>query len=108
LHPLIESLKSIKGSWAFMKPVQELWPELEEDYGQHVKQPMDLGTLLKNLKAGDVYLDVESALKDFRSVFHNAALFNGEGSDVVNIGKNMEVGISIYMYVCVFCLVVIL
>jgi hypothetical protein len=102
LHPLIESLKSIKGSWAFMKPVQELWPELEEDYGQHVKQPMDLGTLLKNLKAGDVYLDVESALKDFRSVFHNAALFNGEGSDVVNIGKNMEVGISIYVYVCLF------
>jgi hypothetical protein len=87
--PVIETLRSVKGSWAFMRPVQELWPDVT-DYAEHVRKPMDLGTILHRLQS-NWYKSANDCVMDVRLTFRNAILYNGEQSDVGAIVSALEV-----------------
>jgi hypothetical protein len=91
--PVVERLRGVRGSWAFMKPVQELWPDVS-DYEEHVHHPMDLGTVLQNLTSMQ-YSSMRAVIKDVRLTFSNALLYNGKQSDVGVIVGALEVGAAV-------------
>lgn len=47
LENIVEKLKKVPESWAFMKPVDK---RAVKDYYDVVKEPMDLGTISDNVK----------------------------------------------------------
>jgi len=87
--PVVEHLRGVRGSWAFMKPVQELWPDVT-DYAVHVRHPMDLGTILQRLESMR-YTSAGAVIRDVRLTFSNALVYNGRQSDVGVIVSALEV-----------------
>ncbi len=49
------------------------------DYYDIIKNPMDLGTVRKNLKINK-YKTVEEVVKDIESIWDNCKTYNAEGS----------------------------
>lgn len=67
----------------FSDPVTE---EQAEGYSEIVKNPMDFGTMLQKVKAGEYGIgsSATAALyEDFLLVFQNCKLYNAEGGDVL-------------------------
>jgi E1A/CREB-binding protein len=56
------------------------------DYFDVIKEPMDLGTILKKLNNG-VYVTADEFAKEVRLTFHNAVLYNSEESEVHGLAK---------------------
>lgn len=51
------------------------------DYFDIIKEPMDLTTVEKNLKDGQ-YQNMLQFANDVRKIWHNAMLYNPQGSDI--------------------------
>mmetsp|Transcript_1897 Transcript_1897/g.3791 ORF Transcript_1897/g.3791 Transcript_1897/m.3791 type:complete len:218 (-) Transcript_1897:44-697(-) len=79
LSKIIAQIVAREDSDAFREPVP--WEELGLiDYPQIVKQPMDLGTVMNNLKAGK-YATIHAAIDDVRLIWANCQAYNSDGSD---------------------------
>ena len=59
------------------------------NYNEIVKHPMDLGTIRKNLNNGE-YKQLDEWADDVNLVWHNAILFNNEGTLIHLMAKEME------------------
>ncbi|MES1921007.1 hypothetical protein MHBO_002612 [Bonamia ostreae] len=85
---LCNLLQSKPEAEAFLSPVD--WKALNlPDYPQIIKQPMDLGTIEKNLKQ-NVYKDSHEFSKDMRLIWKNAKTYNQEGSGIYVVAHQLE------------------
>ena len=85
LTTIIEDrMKIVDGSHIFHKPVNKKL----ENYLDRVKKPMDLETLLKNVKSHK-YKTVTDFLKDVELIANNSAKYNGETANVTDIARKM-------------------
>jgi len=76
----------------FLRPVVELFPDAPwlADYRQEIAQPMDLGTLGRNLESGIYGSDVSRALHDLELIWSNCEQFNGEQEQLTKTAKFMR------------------
>ncbi len=58
-------------------------------YRDIIKNPMDLSTMRKKMDAG-FYKDGDEFEADMRLIFRNCYTFNAPGSEVYNLGKELE------------------
>jgi hypothetical protein len=77
---IVNQLTKKSAAKLFRQPVDPVKENLPA-YFQYIKNPMDLGTVRKNLDTG-VYPSIEAFVGDVRLVFANAYLFNGRESIV--------------------------
>jgi len=87
LLPLVQDLINDECGWVFSSPVDPVELGLP-DYFDIIKNPMDLGTVEKNLQSG-LYDSVATVERDVKLVFENSILYNGEGSDVGIMAKQL-------------------
>jgi hypothetical protein len=59
------------------------------DYHEKIKRPMDLGTVLQNLQE-EKYSSVEKWRDDMNLVWKNAMAYNGQGSPLFAIAKDLS------------------
>ena len=90
---ILRKLMSNKNSWAFNEPVDaEYWGVL--DYYEIIKTPMDFGTIVTKLDAGE-YKTEGSAhgplryVTDVRQVFYNAWTYNQPGHQVYEYAQEI-------------------
>lgn len=74
--------------WPFVKPVDEV-RDGALGYFSVVKKPMDLATMGGKLHAGS-YGTAEEFRQDFELMLSNCFLFNPPGTEVSNVGKDLE------------------
>eukprot|EP00180_Rhodochaete_pulchella_P001025 Plantae.Rhodophyta-Rhodochaete_pulchella.ctg1844.p1 GENE.Plantae.Rhodophyta-Rhodochaete_pulchella.ctg1844~~Plantae.Rhodophyta-Rhodochaete_pulchella.ctg1844.p1 ORF type:complete len:1070 (+),score=142.46 Plantae.Rhodophyta-Rhodochaete_pulchella.ctg1844:98-3211(+) len=71
---IVKEVRALDEAFEFLQPVDEReYPE----YREHVKRPMDLETVHKQLDAGK-YERAEDVLADVRQIWSNCHLFNGD------------------------------
>lgn len=71
---LIKTIEAIPDSEPFHTPVD--WEDLElKDYPDVIKNPMDLGTLKKNIEFGK-YTTFEQCFKDLALIWDNCKAYN--------------------------------
>jgi len=71
---LIKTIEAIPDSEPFHVPVD--WEDLElKDYPDVIKNPMDTGTLKKNIDAGQ-YTTFEQCFKDLAVIWDNCKAYN--------------------------------
>ncbi|XP_064636542.1 transcription initiation factor TFIID subunit 1-like isoform X2 [Lineus longissimus] len=85
LENIVANLKAVDGSWPFHNPVNK---KMVKDYYDIIKRPMDLGTLLKNVKAHK-YHDREQFLGDVELIYTNSIKYNGQESPFTASAKAM-------------------
>eukprot|EP00045_Choanoeca_perplexa_P006704 m.57767 g.57767 ORF g.57767 m.57767 type:complete len:724 (+) comp13746_c0_seq1:77-2248(+) len=73
-------------AWPFLEPVDVVKLNLT-DYYDVIKEPMDLGSVKKNLEAG-MYDTADAFARDVRLVFSNCYNYNPPGSDVVKMANS--------------------
>mmetsp|Transcript_10188 Transcript_10188/g.33388 ORF Transcript_10188/g.33388 Transcript_10188/m.33388 type:complete len:1160 (-) Transcript_10188:777-4256(-) len=86
--PVLKKLTEQENAWIFMQPVDPVELNLP-DYFDIVKSPMDLGTIKKRLENSN-YKAMSEFLADMRLTFGNAIAYNGDGSDVCRVAKDMR------------------
>lgn len=74
--------------WPFTKPVDPILLGIPT-YTTIVKRPMDLSTIKVYLDRGEYSTTFEFE-SDFRLMLENCFLFNAAGTDIHNLGKEME------------------
>lgn len=74
--------------WPFLKPVDEA-RDGAVGYFDVIKKPMDLGTIANKLHTG-AYADAEGFRHDFELMLDNCFLFNPPGTEVSNVGKELQ------------------
>lgn len=80
LHAIVQSMAVRTDSFAFREPVD--WKGMQlYDYPEIIKQPMDLGTLRKNIESNK-YSSLSEAVRDMKLIWDNCKLYNGAGSEV--------------------------
>lgn len=92
---LVEDMLEDDSSLSFARPVRELWDISQlSGYFEKIKEPMDLGTVQKNLESKTQFLNDDTALFDpnafrekIRLVFWNAMDFNGKGTDLYRLAN---------------------
>ncbi|KAA0171870.1 hypothetical protein FNF28_00505 [Cafeteria roenbergensis] len=85
---LLEFFMKHKDAAPFLEPVR--WEEWGlHDYPKVIKQPMDLGLVMKNLEAGkyDSPLEFE---KDVALIWDNCMTYNADGSEYFEIAKRLK------------------
>ncbi|ODV81567.1 Bromodomain-containing protein [Suhomyces tanzawaensis NRRL Y-17324] len=82
------SKKHINYNFPFLAPVDTVALNIP-NYGEIVKEPMDLGTIHTKL-ANNQYENGDEFARDVRLVFHNCYAFNPEGTDVNMMGHRLE------------------
>ena len=88
LRKVLGTLLKRPDSWLFSKPVAPV--ELGvPDYFDIIKEPMDLGTVLKKLDEGR-YEHVAQFLHDISLIWSNALKYNTEDSEVAKIARAMR------------------
>jgi len=86
---IVKSIRKLPNADAFNEPVD--WEGLKlDDYLDVIKEPMDLGTILRNLESG-YYTNVEGVFQHLDLVWRNAMMYNTEGSPVHEAAKKLEV-----------------
>lgn len=85
---VLKVLSAHEHGWVFNSPVDPVELGLP-DYFEVVKRPMDLGTIKKRLE-NSCYHSLESFQVDTNLTFHNAMLYNPEGSVVYNMANKMK------------------
>lgn len=85
---LLIQLRNDKVSWPFNQPVDPVALNIP-DYFEIIKQPMDFGTIMTQLKAGE-YNTSEEFAEDVRLVFTNAFTYNPPGSDIVLMAQALK------------------
>ncbi|CAM9200709.1 unnamed protein product [Chrysoparadoxa australica] len=86
--PLLKKLMEHQFGWVFNNPVDPAALGLL-DYFQVIKNPMDLGTVKKNLEASR-YRTMEAFAKDVCMVFTNAMTYNPPGSEVYPVAQALK------------------
>jgi hypothetical protein len=85
---LVDRLLADTESEPFRSPV--LWKEWGLlDYPEVVKEPMDLGTVKKNLAAGK-YSDLGAVVRHIKLVWSNCMAYNSSSSDLHKAAKKMD------------------
>jgi hypothetical protein len=72
-------------SFLFRVPVD---PAAVPDYYQKIKNPMDLGTVLRKLQHGQ-YSTLDKWKEDVGQIWRNAALYNGENSPIGLLAREL-------------------
>ena len=81
---IVCALISRPESAIFRKPVA--WKKLGlDDYPDIVKNPMDLGTIKRNLEKGDYYKNYQDVANDIRKVWLNCMAYNQDGSEIYHL-----------------------
>mmetsp|Transcript_13452 Transcript_13452/g.15418 ORF Transcript_13452/g.15418 Transcript_13452/m.15418 type:complete len:233 (-) Transcript_13452:65-763(-) len=88
LTTLLQALYDNTDSEEFRNPVDVKGLGLN-DYFDIIKNPMDLGTVKKNLKANK-YKFVEDCLNDIQLIWDNCKQYNAEGSWIWKIADKLE------------------
>lgn len=86
--PILDRLSGVKGAAAFLKPVEELWPDLV-DYRERIACPMDLGGIRSRLSLNQ-YSNMSEAFAHVRLIFNNCIEYNGLHSDMGKVASSME------------------
>ncbi|VEU37356.1 unnamed protein product [Pseudo-nitzschia multistriata] len=85
---VLKGLQTHEHGWVFNSPVDPVELNLT-DYFEIIKNPMDLGSIQKKLEKGEYH-----AIKDFQSdvnlSFDNAILYNGKGTVVYDMAKELK------------------
>ena len=84
--PLLKKLTDEEYGWIFSKPVDPMQLQLS-DYFDIITNPMDLGTVRKNLEGGKKYKLPKAVKVDVHLCFNNAMQYNPEGSDIYKLAK---------------------
>ena len=85
---ILASLKKHQYSFPFLKPVDPITLQVP-DYFDIVKEPMDLGTVERNLRNG-VYANPSQFASDIRKIWNNSFLYNAKGSDIYHMTVSMS------------------
>jgi hypothetical protein len=85
---IIKEIWKIREAWIFFEPVDSIKLNIP-DYHNIIKRPMDLGTIKNNLNAGN-FENPEEFVRDLMLIFDNCILYNGEGSPVSVMCKNVR------------------
>jgi len=86
--PVLRRLTEHENAWIFMQPVDPVELNLP-DYFDVIKNPMDLGSIKKRMD-NNCYKVISEFAADVRLTFDNAISYNGEGSDVCKVAKDMK------------------
>ncbi|OII71840.1 uncharacterized protein cubi_00648 [Cryptosporidium ubiquitum] len=87
-NEVLSQLRELQDSEAFLEPVN--WKKLGlDDYPDIVKNPMDLKTVGKKVKA-NFYSKAEQFWADIDLIWHNCQLYNHESSDVYQQSIRMQ------------------
>jgi E1A/CREB-binding protein len=86
--PVLKKLIDHECSWIFMQPVDPVELNLP-DYFEIIKNPMDLGSIKKRMENNGYKLIAEFGA-DVRLTFDNAISYNGNGSDVCKVARDMK------------------
>jgi len=85
---VIRELRKHKDAAAFLEPVD--WKALGiKDYPTIIKRPMDLGTVMKRLEAGQ-YSSVLDVAADVDLVWNNAMTYNQDESYIYNVAADLK------------------
>lgn len=85
---ILTSLKKHQYSFPFLKPVDPIALQVP-DYFDIVKEPMDLGTVERNLRNG-LYANPSQFASDIRKIWNNSFLYNAKGSDIYHMTVSMS------------------
>jgi E1A/CREB-binding protein len=86
--PVLKKLTDHECSWIFMQPVDPVELNLP-DYFDIIKTPMDLGSIKKRME-NNCYKSISEFGADVRLTFDNAVSYNGDGSDVCKVAREMK------------------
>jgi histone acetyltransferase len=75
---LLDTLAKDPLAWPFREPVSV---RDVPDYLQTIKDPIDMGTIRKQLQAGGLYVTLDIFVADVLRMFKNAKIFNGPDSE---------------------------
>lgn len=88
-HLISQMISSVNSTY-FKEPVR---PGEAKNYFEIIKKPMDLKTLLQNVKNGKITNSAEFT-RDLALIFANAIMYNGQdhhvGQDAVNMWKEAQ------------------
>jgi hypothetical protein len=74
---IVKQVRKLPNADPFNEPVD--WEGLKlDDYLDVIKEPMDLGTIMRRLDSGSHYTTVEAVFKDLELVWSNAMIYNME------------------------------
>eukprot|EP00357_Protocruzia_adherens_P032738 CAMPEP_0115008142 /NCGR_PEP_ID=MMETSP0216-20121206/21706_1 /TAXON_ID=223996 /ORGANISM="Protocruzia adherens, Strain Boccale" /LENGTH=608 /DNA_ID=CAMNT_0002375433 /DNA_START=1216 /DNA_END=3042 /DNA_ORIENTATION=+ len=85
---ILQQLKKHRSAQPFLEPVDVIKLNCP-DYPDVIKDPMDLGTVEKNLKTG-VYTSIYQFCFDVNRVWKNSFLYNKAGTDIHRMTKEMN------------------
>lgn len=85
---ILASLKKHQFAFPFIKPVDPIGLQVP-DYFDIVKEPMDLGTVERNLRNGN-YATPSQFSSDVRKIWNNSFLYNAKGSDIYHMTVSMS------------------
>ena len=88
LNKIVADIKSLPDSLNFHEPVKYIEWNLT-DYLHIISNPMDLSTVLKNLK-NSKYKKIIEVLDDIQLIWDNCKTYNAEGSDIFIQAENVE------------------
>ncbi|EJT49929.1 hypothetical protein A1Q1_00942 [Trichosporon asahii var. asahii CBS 2479] len=91
LLQLLDSIQQHKYGPVFANPVRKA-----ADYYEIIKRPMDLKTLRARIKDGSVG-NIEEFERDVRLMFANATIYNGRGSQVSDMAKEMMAASEVHI-----------
>jgi histone acetyltransferase len=75
---LLDTLAKDPLAWPFREPVSV---RDVPEYLQTIKDPIDMGTIRKQLQAGGLYVTLDIFVADVLRMFKNAKIFNGPDSE---------------------------
>nr|XP_018908227.1 PREDICTED: histone acetyltransferase KAT2A [Bemisia tabaci]XP_018908228.1 PREDICTED: histone acetyltransferase KAT2A [Bemisia tabaci] len=83
---ILNTIKNHDFAWPFLEPVKT---EIAADYYDHIKYPMDLGTMTKRLKAG-YYVTRRLFIADMTRIFSNCRQYNKPDTQYYTWGNTLE------------------
>ncbi|SSD60519.1 uncharacterized protein SCODWIG_02280 [Saccharomycodes ludwigii] len=91
----IKAVKRLKDAVPFLKPVDIVALNIPFYYN-YIKRPMDLGTMEKKLEV-KAYATVEQFIADFNLMVDNCIKFNGPGSGIAQMARNIQASFEKHM-----------
>lgn len=81
IRKVLGLVKKTKCGQAFAKSVQQLWPQLWEQYKSFITRPVDISSIEQNLRENK-YPTIGHFRRDVELIEQNAATFNGASHEV--------------------------
>ena len=83
---LLDTIAKDPLAWPFREPVSV---KDVPDYLQTIKDPIDMGTIRKQLLAGGLYVTLDIFVADVLRMFKNAKIFNGPDSEYTKAAQKL-------------------